>query len=110
MNRTKRKRLEAAGWRVGTAQEFLDLTDEEAAMIEVRLQLAKALRTERTKRKLTQEDLSRKLGSSQSRVAKMEAGDPAVSLDLLVRSLFKLGATRWDVARHFAAPKRRRAA
>ena len=68
------------------------------------------LRTERTRRKLTQHQLSQKLGSSQSRVAKMESGDPSVSLDLLVRSLFKLGATRLDVARHLATPKRRRAA
>jgi len=59
---------------------------------------------------MTQHELSRKPGSSQSRVAKTEAGDPSVSLDLLVRSLFKLGVTRFDVARHLAASKKRRAA
>ena len=79
-------------------------------MIEVKLQLAKALRTERTRRNLTQDELSRKLGSSQSRVAKMEAGDSSVSLDLLVRSLLKLGATRLEIARHLGAPNKRRAA
>ena len=110
MKRTKRKRLEAAGWKVGDTKKFLDLTDEEATLIEVKLQLAKALRKERTKRKLTQEGLSRKLGSSQSRVAKMETGDPSVSLDLLVRSLLKLGASRRDLARHLAGSPGRRAA
>jgi ribosome-binding protein aMBF1 (putative translation factor) len=110
VNRAKRKRLEAAGWKVGDAKEFLNLTDEEATLIEVKLQLANALRTARAKRKLTQIELSRKLGSSQSRVAKMEAGDPSVSLDLLVRSLLKLGASRRDLARHLAASSRRRAA
>lgn len=110
MNRAKKKRLAAAGWKVGDTKEFLNLTDEEAALIEVKLQLARALRAVRTKRKLTQEELSRKLGSSQSRVAKMEAGDPSVSLDLLVRSLLKLGASRRDLARHLVASPRRRAA
>ena len=110
MRQVKRKRLEAAGWRVADTKQFLGLTEEEAAMIEVKLQLGKALRTERTKRKWTQNELSRRLGSSQSRVAKMEAGDPSVSLDLLLRSLFKLGATRLAIARHLGAPNRRRAA
>ena len=110
MKQAKRKRLETAGWKVGDAQEFLGLTDDELAMIEVKLRLAKALRLERTKRKLTQYELSQKLGSSQSRIAKMESGDPSVSLDLLIRSLFKLGATRLDIARHLAFPKKRRAA
>lgn len=110
MKKSKKKRLEAAGWKVGTAKEFLGLTDEEAAMIELKLQLARALRAERVRLNVTQEQLSRKLGSSQSRVAKMEVGDPSVSLDLLVRSLLRLGATRHDVARHFGGPLRRRAA
>ena len=110
MKQAKRKRLEAAGWKVGDTKEFLGLPDDEAAMIEVKLQLAKVLRTERARRKLTQDQLSRRLGSSQSRIAKMEAGDPSVSLDLLVRSLFKLGATRLEIARHLGAPNRRRAA
>ena len=110
MKNSKRRRLESAGWRVGTAKEFLALTEEEAAMIELKLQLARALRAWRVRRNLTQQQVSRKLGSSQSRVAKMEAGDPSVSLDLLVRSLLKLGATRRDLARHLGASPRRRAA
>jgi transcriptional regulator with XRE-family HTH domain len=64
----------------------------------------------RIRRRLTQDQLSRVLGSSQSRVAKMESGDPSVSLDLLVRSLLKLGATRGEIAKHVGARRKRRAA
>jgi predicted XRE-type DNA-binding protein len=110
MNRQKRARLQAAGWKVGSAKDFLGLTDEEAALIELRLELARAVRDERARRKLTQEQLGRLLGSSQSRVAKMEAGDPTVSIDLLVRSLFRLGTTRRDLGRRLASRPRRRAA
>jgi len=110
MKPEKRKRLEAAGWKVGTVREFLDLTDEETALIELKLDLARAVKAERICRKLTQDELGRMLGSSQSRVAKMEGGDPSVSIDLLVRSLLRMGATRRDLARHLSASTGRRAA
>jgi predicted XRE-type DNA-binding protein len=110
VKRQKKERLEAAGWKVGSAKEFLGLTDAEAAVVELKLELAKALRDQRARRKMTQEQAGRVLGSSQSRVAKMEAGDPSVSIDLLVRSLFRLGGSRRDLVRHLAVPTRRRAA
>lgn len=110
MKPEKRKRLEAAGWKVGTVKEFLDLTDEETALIELKLDLARAVKAERIRRKMTQDELGTMLGSSQSRVAKMEAGDPSVSIDLLVRSLLRMGATRRDLARHLSASTGRRAA
>ena len=93
MDRAKRKRLEAAGWKVGTVRQFLDLSAEEEAYLEIKLQLAKNLQKRRREKKLTQVDLARMLKSSQSRIAKMEAGDPTVSLDLLIRSLLALGAS-----------------
>jgi len=95
----KKKRLEARGWRVGTAREFLGLSAEEEALIELKLQLAASLRRRRLRRRLTQTDLAKILKSSQSRVAKMEAGDPSVSVDLLVRSLIALGASPRELAR-----------
>ena len=110
MKREKKQRLEAAGWRVGTVSEFLGLTEEEAALIELKIDLARAVKTERVRRHLTQEELSRVLRSSQSRVAKMEAGDPTVSIDLLVRSLLRLGVNRRDLVRHLNPPTSRRAA
>jgi len=110
VKRHKKERLEAAGWKVGSARDFLGLTDAEAAVVELKLEFAKALKEQRTRRKLTQEQAGRMLGSSQSRVAKMEAGDPSVSIDLLVRTLFRIGASRQDLVRHIAGSTRRRAA
>jgi DNA-binding XRE family transcriptional regulator len=102
MRADKRKRLEARGWKVGTARELLKLTGEEAAYVELRLKLAEGLKARRSAKGLTQTDLARAVRSSQSRVAKMEAGDPSVSLDLLVRSLLALGASSRELARIIA--------
>ena len=99
MRRTKQKRLESKGWKVGDTKAFLGLAQTEAAFIEVKLALADRLRVRRERRNLTQEQLARLLKSSQSRVAKMEAGDSSVSIDLLVRSLLVLGDTRIGVSR-----------
>ena len=99
MRESKRKRLEAKGWRVGSAAEFLNLSPEEAAYIELKIKLASRLRKWRVQRGLTQGDLARRVKSSQSRVAKMEAGDPSVSLDLLIRTLLSLGASSREIAR-----------
>ncbi|HKM99231.1 MAG TPA: helix-turn-helix transcriptional regulator [Candidatus Binataceae bacterium] len=110
MDKRKRRRLEAAGWKVGDAAEFLGLDAEEKAIIELKLGLARAVREERNRRKMTQEQLGRLLGSSQSRMAKMEAADSSVSIDLMVRALLRMGASRRDVASYIAAPARKRAA
>src|SRR5262249_41366492 len=110
MKPEKRKRLGAAGWKVGTVREFLNLSDEEPALIELKLDLARAVKTERIRRKMTRDESGTMLGSSQSRVAKMEAGDPSVSIGLLVRSLLRMGATRRALARHLGASTSRRAA
>jgi ribosome-binding protein aMBF1 (putative translation factor) len=102
MNRSKRKRLEAKGWKLGNASNFLNLSPEEAAYVEVKLALSKRLQETRREKNLSQEQLAQILKSSQSRVAKMEAGDPTVSLDLLVRSLLALGASRKTLSRMLA--------
>ena len=94
MRDEKRRRLEARGWRFGTAREFMGLSAEEAAYIELKVRLAVGLREWRRRRHLTQAALAKRLRSSQSRIAKMEAGDPSVSLDLLVRSLLTLKTER----------------
>jgi ribosome-binding protein aMBF1 (putative translation factor) len=99
----KRARLDSVGWVVGTAKEFLGLSDAEAALIETKILLSRALRDRRKREGLSQEDLARRQRSSQSRVAKMEAGDPSVSMDLLVRSLFVFGASSDDLARAIRA-------
>ena len=91
MEAGKRKKLQKAGWKVGTATDLLGLTSEEAAYVEVKLHLAKELVNRRRSLGLTQVAVAKRIRSSQSRVAKMEAGDPTVSIDLLVRSLLALG-------------------
>jgi DNA-binding transcriptional regulator YiaG len=98
MKSSKRARLEAHGWRVGSAAEFLELTPEEAAFVETKLALSQSLRERRAAEKVSQGELAKRLKSSQSRVAKMEAADPTVSIDLLLRGLFALGAKPRDVA------------
>lgn len=105
MRKAKKARLESAGWKVGSAQEFLGLTAEEAAFIELKLVLARSLRQKRERKGLTQTELAELIESSQSRVAKMEAGDRTVSLDLLVRSLLVMGTTKRELARIIAEPK-----
>lgn len=99
MREEKKKRLEAKGWKVGSTREFLRLTDEESAYIELKIRLAGSLRERRQRHRLSQMDLARMLKSSQSRVAKMEAGDPSVSIDLLVRSLLTLGTSNLELSR-----------
>jgi len=99
MNDTKRKKLSAAGWKTGSTAEFLELSPEESAYIDMRLKLADALRQRRKKRHLTQIQVAKLLRSSQSRIAKMEAGDPTVSLDLLVKSHLALGSSPDDLGK-----------
>lgn len=98
MRVSKRKNLEAAGWRLGSPRELLGLSAEEQTYIELRLKLAGGLKARRQARGVTQVQLAQRIKSSQSRVAKMESGDPTVSLDLLVKSLLALGASNRELA------------
>ena len=98
MKSGKKARLEAAGWKVGNAEHFLGLSRAEAVYVEMKLALARKLRERRQRRKLSQTQVAKVLGSSQSRVAKMEAADPSVSTDLLIRSLLTLGSSRRELA------------
>ena len=103
MKQAKRKALKKAGWKVGDTTEFLGLSEEEATFIEMKLRLAEKLRNLRLTRNVSQVQLAKMLGSSQSRVAKMEAGDPSVSADLLLKGLLALGASRNQIARAIGA-------
>ncbi|PYV39341.1 MAG: transcriptional regulator [Acidobacteria bacterium] len=102
MKKAKKDRLEAAGWRVGSTADFLNLSPDEVAFIEMKLALAKNIRTRRLRQRLSQDQFAKLIESSQSRVAKMEAADASVSLDLLIRALLVLGASRKEVARIIA--------
>ena len=101
-NSAKTAKLERAGWKLGTPKEFLGLTEEEAALIDIKIALARGIKERRLSLRLTQEDFAKQLRSSQSRIAKMEASDATVSMDFLVRSLLVLGATTQEVGRVIA--------
>lgn len=109
MDARKRRRLEQAGWKLGSAADFLGLTEEETALVEMKVALSAHVKTWRARAHMTQAALAKRLRSSQSRVAKLEAGDPSVSLDLLVRASLATGAKPGEVARALT-PRRRAAA
>src|ERR1700722_17511923 len=98
MRESKRKKLESKGWKLGNAKDLLGLSVQEEMYIELRLKLAEGLKARRRASGVTQVKLAKSIKSSQSRVAKMEAGDPTVSLDLLVKSILALGASNRELA------------
>lgn len=102
MKDSKRRKLEEAGWVVGDAKDFLGLSDAEAALVDVRASLARDLRRRRRQSKISQATLAKRIGSSQSRVAKMEAGDPSVTIDLLIKTLLRAGSTTSEIGRVIA--------
>ena len=110
MKRIKKRRLEGAGWVVGDSAQFLQLSVEENRFIELKLALATGVRELRERRGLTQAALAHRLGSSQSRVAKLEAADRSVSLDLIMRSLLAIGATATEIAKWIKRGETARAA
>ena len=99
MNAAKRKKLEEAGWAVGSTSDFLNLTESENTIIAMKIALAKNLKAMRQSLRLTQAQLAHRIGSSQSRIAKMEMADKSVSVDLFVKSLACMGATRKDIGK-----------
>jgi hypothetical protein len=101
MDKAKRERLEAEGWKVGSVAEFLELTPEEVALIEIKLALSRSLR-ERREKQMTQAELAKRIESSQPRIAKAEGGDKSVSIDLLLRAILATGATPKDIGRIIA--------
>jgi len=102
MDKQKQKKLEKNGYQVGSAYDFLNLTNEEKDYIELKLALSREIVIRRQKSKLTQTELALKLKSSQSRIAKMEKGDPSVSIDLLIKSLLAMGISKKSISKVIA--------
>jgi len=103
-------------WREGTVQDLLGLSSADMALVETKVALTRALRHQRLGAQLTQADVARAMHTSQSRVARIEAGDPSVSLDLVFKALYCVGMTPQDVggfireaASTYSAPRRRKA-
>ncbi|MET3121132.1 ribosome-binding protein aMBF1 (putative translation factor) [Oxalobacteraceae bacterium GrIS 2.11] len=97
MKASKLERLQASGWKVGSTEDFLKLTEDESKLISLRISLMNAVKQSRLKHKLSQVELAVRMKSSQSRVAKIEACDANVSLDLIVRALIASGATNREI-------------
>lgn len=102
MDKAKRDKLEANGWKVGSVKDFLRLSSEESALIEIKLALSRSLRQRRQER-MTQIELATKIHSSQPRIAKAEGGDSSVSIELLVRAMLATGATPTDIGQAIAS-------
>jgi len=103
MDKAKKKKLKAAGFKVGSASEFLELNDTEAALVAIRVSLAQGVRKRRKAAGLTQAAVAKKAGTTQARVAKAENANPEISLDLLMRLLISLGANPKQIAKAIAA-------
>ena len=106
MRESKKRRLQKKGWRIAGVEEFLGLSEEESEYIELKVKLSQAFKNKRQQKGLTQVEAARVLRSSQSRVAKMETGDPSVSVDLLIRALFTMGTTPKELGRVVGSPQR----
>jgi DNA-binding transcriptional regulator YiaG len=102
MKKAKKEKLTKGGWKVGSVAEFLNLTPEEELYVELKASLSQCLKRQRLASHLSQQEFARLVKSSQSRVAKMEKGDPTVSIDLLIKSLLVLGTTRREIAKAIA--------
>ncbi len=110
MQADKRKRLEENGWVAGDASDFLNLSDAESRLIDIRISLANQLKQIRQQQKLSQAKLAKYLGSSQSRVAKMESCDSSVSMDMMFKAMVTLGASDSDIAKAIAPNKNKKKA
>lgn len=111
MKASKKKKLEEAGWKVGSAAKFLELSEAEEMLVNMKVALAKGVKAMRQEKSITQQRLAKLIGSSQSRVAKLETADRSVSMELLIRSLLSMGATRSQIgsivgARTVASPRK----
>ena len=91
MQSSKRKAIEAAGWKVGDAADFLGMDDEERQLLDARVALARAVRQQRELVHLSQKELGERMKTSQPRVAKIERAATDVSLDQLVRAFTAAG-------------------
>lgn len=102
MNSKRRKKLETKGWKFGGVEDFLGLTEEELEYIEVKITLSEMVKDYREKKGLTQVAAAEILNSSQSRLSKIETADPTVSIDLQIKSLLALGASKQEIGQKIA--------
>jgi ribosome-binding protein aMBF1 (putative translation factor) len=98
MDSEKIKRLQAQGWTVGNADDFLGLSAQESLLVDLKLKLSRAVRERRLEQHISQKELAERMKSSQSRVAKIEANHASISMDILMKALVFTGATPLEIA------------
>ncbi|MEE8632805.1 MAG: helix-turn-helix domain-containing protein [Candidatus Bathyarchaeia archaeon] len=97
MDKNRTRNLKEKGWKIGGIEDFLELSEEELAYIELKVELSEMVKDIRQKKDLTQVNAAKLIKSSQSRLSKIEAADSSVSIDLQIRSLLALGASREEI-------------
>jgi DNA-binding XRE family transcriptional regulator len=105
MKQDKQDKLIKMGYRVTNTQQFLGLSNEEMALIDLKISLIEKLKEIRNLKNITQQQLARLIHSSQSRIAMLEQGRPDVSLDLICRALFALGVSRQELGKVITSSK-----
>jgi DNA-binding XRE family transcriptional regulator len=108
MDAKRKARLEAAGWKVGDYAEFLGLSPDERALVEMRLELARTIRELREGAGMTQKDLAVRLNTTQPRVVKIEAAASDVSMDVLMRGFLAVGGRVPKIHKPAVKPRLRR--
>lgn len=94
-----REELEEKGFQVGSAADFLELSPEEEAYIDIRLDISNLVTAQLAKKGWTQEQLAGAIRLSQSRIAKLEGGDPGISMDLMTKALLSLGTSKKQIGK-----------
>lgn len=109
MKKSKRERLEKAGWRVGGVEELLGLMPEEAAFVEMKLALAESVRRRRQAQHRTQTQLAEPRGVEPV-AGCQDRGWRPLGLDRSAREdAAGHGASRSEVARVIRGRSRRAA-
>lgn len=103
MKKTKKDKLQKLGYIVTDTKEYLGLSQEEMALIDLKIQLMQKLKAIRQKAGVTQKELAKLMHTSQSRIAMLEGGSSDVSLDLVCKALFALGISKKQIANAIAA-------
>jgi len=102
VDKKTKEKLKEQGWEFGGIKEFLELSDEEVQLVELRINLGRYLKEQRKKCGYTQNQLAKMIKSNQSRIAKMENGDNSVTIDALLKSLFYLKIPTKEISKVFA--------
>jgi transcriptional regulator with XRE-family HTH domain len=80
--------------------DWLGLDDIERQLVDFRVRLGREVRHRREQSQLTQAELAKAIGSSQSRIAKPEGTADGVGIDFLMRAFFATGVANWGVGVH----------